>query len=39
MARYWHESEMPIADFPHVVRWLDGLAQIPAWAHPWPAMA
>lgn len=37
MARYWKESEMPISDFPHVVRWLDELMKIPAWAEPWPA--
>ncbi len=39
MARYWQESEMPIKDFPNIVRWLDGLAQIQAWADPWPATA
>lgn len=37
MAMYWRESEMPLADFPNVVRWLDGLQQIPAWADPWPS--
>ncbi|WP_295683738.1 glutathione S-transferase family protein [uncultured Nevskia sp.] len=37
MARYWRESQMPLAGFPHIVRWLDGLMQIPAWADPWPA--
>lgn len=36
MAHYWRESEMPLQDFAHIVRWLDGLAQIPAWANPWP---
>jgi glutathione S-transferase len=36
MARYWRESEMPFEDFPHVARWLDGLARLPAWADPWP---
>jgi len=36
MATYWRESEMPLADFPNVVRWLDALQQIPAWADPWP---
>lgn len=39
MARYWRESEMPMAAFPHIVRWLDGLMQLPAWADPWPAAA
>ncbi len=37
MATYWRESEMPLAAFPNVVRWLDGLKRIPAWADPWPA--
>jgi glutathione S-transferase len=37
MARYWRESEMPLRDYPNVVRWLDGLNRIPAWAEPWPA--
>jgi glutathione S-transferase len=37
MARYWQESEMPLQDFPNIVRWLDGLKKIPAWAEPWPA--
>jgi len=36
MASYWRESEMPMEAFPHVVRWLDALARIPAWADPWP---
>lgn len=36
MAHYWRESEMPMQDFPHVVRWLDGLDRIPAWSDPWP---
>lgn len=36
MAAYWREAEMPLADFPNVVRWLDGLLRIPAWADPWP---
>lgn len=37
MATYWRESEMPLAEFSNIVRWLDGLLQIPAWADPWPA--
>ena len=36
MATYWRESEMPLAEFPGIVRWLSGLMRIPAWAHPWP---
>jgi glutathione S-transferase len=36
MARYWRESEMPLAAFPNILRWLDQLARIPAWADPWP---
>ena len=38
MAAYWRESEMPLEEFPNVVRWLDGLMRIPAWADPWPAL-
>jgi glutathione S-transferase len=37
MATYWRESEMPLEGFPNIVRWLDGLQRIPAWADPWPA--
>ncbi|QBB72444.1 glutathione S-transferase family protein [Pseudolysobacter antarcticus] len=37
MAHYWRESEMPMQAFPHIVRWLDTLKLIPAWADPWPA--
>jgi glutathione S-transferase len=36
MATYWRESEMPMAAFPAVVRWIDELKRIPAWADPWP---
>ena len=36
MAAYWRESEMPLEAFPHIVRWLDALTRIPAWADPWP---
>jgi glutathione S-transferase len=36
MAHYWRESEMPLQDFPNIVRWLDGLDRIPAWSDPWP---
>jgi glutathione S-transferase len=37
MATDWRQSEMPFGTFPNIVRWLDGLARIPAWADPWPA--
>jgi glutathione S-transferase len=36
MATYWRESEMPLEAYPGIVRWIDGLMRIPAWAHPWP---
>jgi len=36
MANYWRESEMPFETHHNIVRWLDGLKRIPAWAHPWP---
>jgi glutathione S-transferase len=39
MASYWRESEMPLEQFPNIVRWIDDLMQIPAWADPWPAKA
>jgi glutathione S-transferase len=37
MANYWRESEMPFESHPNIVRWLEDLKRIPAWAHPWPA--
>lgn len=37
MACQWRESQMPMPAYPQVVRWLDGLMEIPAWADPWPA--
>jgi glutathione S-transferase len=37
MAADWREADMPFGDFPNIVRWLDSLAAIPAWADPWPA--
>jgi glutathione S-transferase len=37
MAADWRASEMPLAEFPNIVGWLDGLMRIPAWAHPWPS--
>ena len=36
MASDWRESDMPMQQFPNIVRWLDGLMRIPAWADPWP---
>lgn len=36
MAADWREAEMPFAQFPNIVCWLDGLMRIPAWADPWP---
>jgi len=36
MARYWRESEMPMAPYANIVRWLDSLERLPAWADPWP---
>jgi glutathione S-transferase len=39
MATYWRESEMKLEAFPNIVRWIDGLMRIPAWADPRPAKA
>jgi glutathione S-transferase len=39
MATYWREAEMPLEAFSSVVRWIDKLQRIPAWADPWPAEA
>jgi glutathione S-transferase len=36
MATDWRRSEMPLAAFPNIMRWIDGLMRIPAWADPWP---
>ena len=36
MATYWRQSDMPFETFPNIVRWLDGLTRVPAWADPWP---
>ena len=36
MATDWRVSEMPLEQFPNIVRWLDGLMRLPAWADPWP---
>jgi glutathione S-transferase len=37
MTSYWREAEMPLQAFPNIVRWIDGLKRIPAFAQPWPA--
>ena len=37
MATYWREAEMPMKEFSNIVRWIDELMKIPAWADPWPA--
>jgi glutathione S-transferase len=37
MAADWRSAEMPLQSFPNVVRWIEGLARIPAWADPWPS--
>lgn len=39
MACEWREAGMPFGDYPHIVRWLDRLQAIPAWAQPWPSQA
>jgi glutathione S-transferase len=39
MATDWREAEMPLGEFVNIVRWLDGLMRLPAWADPWPAGA
>jgi glutathione S-transferase len=36
MATDWREAEMPLEAFSHILRWIDSLMQIPAWAAPWP---
>ena len=39
MANYWRESEMPLESHLNIVRWIDALKRIPAWAHPWPVQS
>jgi glutathione S-transferase len=39
MASYWRQADMRFETFPNLVRWLDHLAAIPAWADPWPTKA
>lgn len=36
MATDWRAAEMPLGGFPNVVKWIDRLGEIPAWADPWP---
>lgn len=36
MACEWRATPMPLGEYPNVVRWLDSLMQLPAWADPWP---
>ncbi|MCE9522268.1 MAG: glutathione S-transferase C-terminal domain-containing protein, partial [Alphaproteobacteria bacterium] len=36
MATDWRAAEMPMTDFPNIVRWIDGLMRLPAWSDPWP---
>lgn len=36
MASYWREAEMPFQVYPNLLRWLERLMRIPAWADPWP---
>jgi glutathione S-transferase len=37
MATDWRSAEMPFESFPNVMRWIEGLLKIPAWADPWPS--
>jgi len=30
---------MPLESFPNIVRWIERLMRIPAWADPWPSAA
>ena len=36
MAMYWRDTQMPLPPHTNIVRWLDTLQRIPAWADPWP---
>lgn len=38
MACEWRHADMPLGEYPNIVRWLDGLDRLPAWKDPWPAM-
>ncbi|MEO5559193.1 MAG: glutathione S-transferase family protein [Dokdonella sp.] len=37
MATDWRAAKIPLEPYANIVRWLDGLMRIPAWADPWPA--
>ena len=37
MAAHFREAEMPLDSFVNIIRWLDTLMLIPAWAEPWPS--
>lgn len=37
MAAYHYAEGDELAGYPNLVRWLEGLERIPAWADPWPA--
>ena len=39
MATDWRESQMPLAEFANITRWLERLMALPAWAEPWPETA
>jgi glutathione S-transferase len=39
MATDWRESNMPLEASSNIVRWIDRLMCMPAWADPWPARA
>ena len=39
MATHWRQSHMPLESFPNIVRWIERLMRIPAWADPWPSAA
>ena len=30
------QAKLPLAEFPEIERWHDGLMEIPAWQNPWP---
>jgi glutathione S-transferase len=37
IATDWRVSELPFESFSNILRWLERLQRIPAWADPWPA--
>lgn len=39
MATDWRHAEMPLGSFRNIVRWIDDLMRLPAWADPWPTDA